>query len=144
MLSTLFKVSYYIFLKLSGNNLCSPLKFLVHLMYFERMLCIACVHVNKYTHVCTHITIFSRFLVFGFPPHCGFQTAYIPLLCFGVVGSFKPLQYFLSVANLLRGGGETSDTRRSSCPWGYLTKWTTWCEFWHKPSPQMFWWYVGQ
>lgn len=25
-----------------------------------------------------------------------------------------------------------------------LTDWTSWCEFWHRPPAQMFWWYVGQ
>lgn len=31
-----------------------------------------------------------------------------------------------------------------SCPWGHLTDWTSWCEFWHRSPAQMFWWYVGQ
>lgn len=51
----LFKVSYFISLMLSGNILYSPLKFLIHLLYFEANIYMS---VCKHTCARTHRTVF--------------------------------------------------------------------------------------
>jgi len=97
------------------------------------------VRVNTHIHAHTQLYLaFFNFLSSPWLPNCLYPTVVVWGVFF-----FKLLHYFLIVAELLVGWRDIW-YEALSYPWGHLTSCTTWCEFWHRPPPQMFWWYVGQ